>query len=402
MASGNRPLRRGVIAAAAAVLAMTALPSLAQTTVLINPGDQAEGDRLAVFNLWKAALEASLRKSGATSVQARFSSDATADLSATRANMFDVMVAPAPTIGSAVRHGYVPVLGSSSQARAVLVVPAGSAITGLAQSKGKRLGIPGQDSVVTYLLRGEVQAANTTLRKNFASVYQSRWQDALLHCLELRRCDVVAVEQNVAQRWISAGSAVKIVWQSREVPGQSVALRRDAKLQPEALRAALNGELAKAEVALHTSELKAKDFEYVSTLGYFTPRLLEGARLIEDPAAIEQLLAGGARYIDTRNDEEFRRGHVPGATLVPYVEKSPKEPDYDARLDKFEVERLGESKSQALVFGCNGAECWKSFKASRAALEAGYTQVYWFRSGFPAWRDSGRKVQTGAGASAGA
>ena len=213
---------------------------------------------------------------------------------------------------------------------------------------------------------------------------------------------MVAVEQNVAQRWISAGSAVKIVWQSREVPGQSVALRRDAKLQPEALRAALNGELAKAEVALHTSELKAKDFEYVSTLGYFTPRLLEGARLIEDPAAIEQLLAGGARYIDTRNDEEFRRGHVPGATLVPYVEKSPKEPDYDANLDKFEVERLGESKSQALVFGCNGAECWKSFKASRAALEAGYTQVYWFRSGFPAWRDSGRRVQTGAGSSTGA
>ena len=78
---------------------------------------------------------------------------------------------------------------------------------------------------------------------------------------------------------ISAGSAVKIVWQSREVPGQSVVVRRDAKLQPEALRAALYGELSKAEVALHTSELKAKDFEYVSTLGYFTPRVLDGAWL---------------------------------------------------------------------------------------------------------------------------
>ena len=92
-------------------LAAALLPAAAQTTVLINPGDQIEGDRLAVFNTWKNALDASLRKVGAANVQTRFSSDATADLSATRANTFDVIVAPAPTIGSAVRHGYVPVMG---------------------------------------------------------------------------------------------------------------------------------------------------------------------------------------------------------------------------------------------------------------------------------------------------
>ena len=94
-------------------LAAALLPAAAQTTVLINPGDQIEGDRLAVFNTWKNALDASLRKVGAANVQTRFSSDATADLSATRANMYEVLVAPAPTIGSAVRYGYVPVLGAT-------------------------------------------------------------------------------------------------------------------------------------------------------------------------------------------------------------------------------------------------------------------------------------------------
>ena len=68
------------------------------------------------------------------------------------------MVGPAPVIGSAVRYGYVPVVGSTQGARAVLVVPEGSAIADWARSKGQRLGLPGQDSVVTYLLRGEVNA----------------------------------------------------------------------------------------------------------------------------------------------------------------------------------------------------------------------------------------------------
>lgn len=384
----------------AMVLGFAALAAHAETRVLVNPGDQVEGDRVRVSSNWKSALESSLRKVDAsTAVQTRYSSDATADLSATRANLYEVMVAPAPTIGSAVRYGYVPVVGATRGARAVLVAPADSAIGNWAQSKGRQLGMPGQDSVVTYLLRGEVQAGNTTLPKQYASIYQTRFQDALLVCLEVRRCDVVAVEKTVAQKWIDAGKKVKIVWESREVPGLAVALRgKDTRVQPEALRTALLAELERAEPGAYTAALTVKDFEYVSTLGYFTPRALEGATLVEDPAVVEALLAKGARYIDTRNAEEFGAGHVPGATLVPYVEKSAKDPGYDAAQDQFEVQRLGADKAQALVFGCNGPECWKSFKASHAALKAGYTHVYWFRTGFPSWRASGRKFNQGAAA----
>ena len=204
----------------------------------------------------------------------------------------------------------------------------------------------------------------------------------------------------MAQQWVAAGKKVRIVWQSREVPGLSVALHKDAGVPVEALRGALMAELAKLDAFGYTGTLTSKDFEYVSTLGYFTPRTLEGATLVEDPAVVESLLAGGARYIDARNEEEFSAGHVPGATLVPYVEKSAKDPGYDAKLDQFDVQRLGQNKAQPLVFGCNGPECWKSFKASRAALQAGYTKVYWFRTGVPAWRGSGRPLDRG-GAKAG-
>jgi rhodanese-related sulfurtransferase len=142
--------------------------------------------------------------------------------------------------------------------------------------------------------------------------------------------------------------------------------------------------------------LTAKDFEYVSTLGYFTPRALTGATLVDVAAVAKLVSAGSAHLIDTRNAEEFKAGHLPGAKLVPYVEKSPKDPDFNAKDDKFDLSQLPTDKNATLVFSCNGPECWKSFKASTAAVKAGYTQVHWFRVGFPGWRDAGMQVATGA------
>ena len=49
-----------------------------------------------------------------------------------------------------------------------------------------------------------------------------------------------------------------------------------------------------------------------------------------------------------------------------------------------------------LVFGCNGPECWKSHKASIAALKAGYKNVNWFRGGLPEWRAAGLAVNINA------
>jgi len=58
------------------------------------------------------------------------------------------------------------------------------------------------------------------------------------------------------------------------------------------------------------------------------------------------------------------------------------------------VAKLGD-KNAELVFGCNGPECWKSFKAGTAAMKAGYKKVYWFRGGFPEWRSAGFDVALG-------
>jgi rhodanese-related sulfurtransferase/ABC-type phosphate/phosphonate transport system substrate-binding protein len=382
----------GALALTAALA--NAQPSSGALKVLINPGDSAEQSRVAVYGAWKAALEQALRKERVTVATLSLSNDATADLGATRARTHDIFVAPAHVIGSALRYGYTPVLGVERPVQAVLVAPKASPIGSLAQAAGKRLGLPLQDSVVTYLLRGEVNAANTTIKRHFGELYQTRYQDALLPCLRLLRCDVVAVERAVYERWVAAGEAVKVVMESKPVPGLSVALRDGAAPGARALATALADALAGAGFNDRLTAQSPAAFEYVSTLGYFTPRGLPGATIV-DAATVAQLLQRGAAYIDTRTDAEFKAGHVPGARLLPYVEKSVKEADYDPSQDQFDVARLPPQRDAELVFACNGAECWKSFKASHAAVKAGYTRVYWFRGGFPEWRASGQKTQSG-------
>ncbi len=388
--------RRGATLAATAVLALAAGAASAQTKVLVNPGDQGEQSRLSAYEAWRGVLEQALRRERASSAVFAMSTNATEDLGATRSRIPEVIVGPAHVIGSAVRYGYAPVLGLGQTLQAVLVTTADQPIGNLAQAAGKRLGLPSQDSLVTYLMRGEVQAANTTFKRHFGSIYQTNYQDALLVCLKVRRCDVVAVEQSVYERWSAAGEKLKVVMASKAVPALSVAIKPDARPGVEALRGALTDALAapgaRFEGAKPVARV-AKDFEYVSTLGYFTPRALPGAKVIE-AGAVAAEMQRGARYIDTRNAAEFKEGHVPGAVLVPYVEKSAKDPDFNAAEDQFEVARLGADRNAPLIFGCNGPECWKSFKAGQAALKAGYTQVFWFRGGFPEWRSAGLKTDT--------
>lgn len=386
-----RHRRFGPVVSVMGLLVAGMMPAAqAQTKVLINPGDQGESSRFAVYSQWKQAVEQALRKNGVSAPAVQLSTDATLDLQATRSRIQDVFIAPSHVVGSAVRYGYTPVLGLDRPVRAVLVAPAGSGVDSLAKAQGKRLGMPSQDSVVTYLMRGEVNAANTTFKRHFASVYQTRYQEALLPCLQVKRCEVVAVEKAVFERWVAAGEKLVAVMETQSAPGMSVVLRNDSRIAVDAFRAALGDALSSADQGPVVS-LKADDFRYVSTLGYFTPRSLPGAEVV-DAAAVAQLLARGARYIDTRTEPEFKAGHVPGAKLVPYVEKSPKDADYDASMDQFDVAQLGSDRNAELVFACNGAECWKSYKASHAAIKAGFKRVYWFRGGFPEWRGSGQKV----------
>jgi rhodanese-related sulfurtransferase len=141
--------------------------------------------------------------------------------------------------------------------------------------------------------------------------------------------------------------------------------------------------------------ISQEDYKYVSTLGYFTPRQLPGATIVTADQ-VADLMKNGATLYDTRSAEEYGQRHIQGAKFLPYVEKSRKEVGFDEKLDRFEVDKIGADKNAPVIFACNGAECWKSYKACQQAAKAGYKQVYWFRGGFPEWSLAGLPTASAA------
>jgi len=86
--------------------------------------------------------------------------------------------------------------------------------------------------------------------------------------------------------------------------------------------------------------------------------------------------------IDSRVAPEFEASHIPGAINIPA-------PHMDHYRD-----RLPQDSAYPLVFYCNGwPECKKSHEGASKAIQWGYSQVYWFRDGIPAWQAHGYPVE---------
>lgn len=123
-----------------------------------------------------------------------------------------------------------------------------------------------------------------------------------------------------------------------------------------------------------------------------TPPDLPGVTVVT-AAQARDLVAKGVPIVDTRVANEYVEQHIKGAVSVPYKEKSAKSASFDSRLDRFDLSKLPSDKNTPIIFYCNAGECWKSYKASRTAVKAGYTKVYWLRGGIPEWKNNGLPVE---------
>ena len=133
----------------------------------------------------------------------------------------------------------------------------------------------------------------------------------------------------------------------------------------------------------------------MAELGLFTPTSLPGVSRITAREA-QTLLAQGATLVDTRTEKEFKTKRIRGAVFAAYVEKSLKDVAFNAAQDDFQaLNKLPKlDKAQPVIFACNGAECWKSYKAAKVAASKGYKTVYWLRGGLPEWDADGLPTES--------
>jgi rhodanese-related sulfurtransferase len=123
-----------------------------------------------------------------------------------------------------------------------------------------------------------------------------------------------------------------------------------------------------------------------------TPTSLDGVKVVT-AAEARKMQDKGVPLIDTRVASEYAEKTIKGAQSLPYREKSAKDVKFDRSQDKFDLAKLPQDKNAPVVFFCNAGECWKSYKASILARDAGYKNVHWLRGGMPEWTAAGLPTQ---------
>lgn len=303
---------------------------------------------------------------------------------ATRTGEYDVIVGPAHVAASALVYGYELIGSTAGQAKFVVV--GSSALKSLADLKGRRAYFPAQDSLRSYVARGLLQQEGMTPR-TLKQVTYGQTSGAGLISLAGGGAEATVALESEWKEWLQAHPKSGVVLAtSRDMPsGVSVVVKKDT---PDNVRRAVLQWLASPDNLVPNAgrvvaASNAAPYEYVASLGLFTPSDLNGVTRVSAKQAFE-LSQKGARLVDVRTEREYAAKHARGSILVPYGEKSLKALDFDSKLDSFGgLAKL--DKSQPVVFFCNGAECWKSYKASKVARESGFTSVYWLRGGMPEW-----------------
>jgi ABC-type phosphate/phosphonate transport system substrate-binding protein/rhodanese-related sulfurtransferase len=319
-----------------------------------------------------------------------------------RTGTYSMLLAPAQLVGLAMRNGYSPVARSMDEAQVVLVAHKGAEVGSLEAAKGKRIALPHRESLVSYMVKGEMNALGLSPSSYFGQVMHMNQYGAVLYAMEIGQADLVAVKESMADDWIRRSPGAKVVKKLPAVPLAGVVVndKLDSALK-DRIRVAFTGldkdleaRLARAHLGAFGPADKA-DFEFVSTRGFFTPEVLPGGTIVT-AEQVKKLMREKVSLFDVRSQAQFREAHLPGAANVPYKLSSPKEIDYDDSLDAFDLSRLPQDKNAPMIFQCNGAECWYSYKAARYMIKRGFKRVHWFRTGLPAWKAAGYAVQRGS------
>jgi rhodanese-related sulfurtransferase len=343
-------------------------------------------------------LQQTLSRISGQAVHAMKSQDLGDVLRSTRTGEYDVYIAPAHVAASALAHGYTLIGSTDRDELYQLVARLGAKAP--ADLSGGKIYLTQQDSVGAYMARGMLNEAGQSL-KMFQTVFYRTSSGAGLFAIDAGLVDATVAKKSDYESWVKeTKSTSAVLLSSRAVPGgMSVVVKNSL---PEATRNKLEawlispgGTLAGIGKVSYHSELA--NYKYVAALGNWTPSQLPGVKMVT-ASEVVAMAQKGVPIVDVRLAKEYNEKHIRGAQSIPYAEKSLKDVAFDPALDEWAgPEKL--DKTKPVIFHCNGAECWKSYKAAKVATSKGFTTVYWFRGGFPEWESSGLAVDSSSATS---
>ncbi len=128
---------------------------------------------------------------------------------------------------------------------------------------------------------------------------------------------------------------------------------------------------------------QTEDFDFQASISKSAGLYAVAGATTIDAESAKELHDRGVPFIDVRDGGSYARGHIPGATHL----------DLNAELTEENLSPLV-GKDDEVVFHCFGQNCPYSAYASAKAVTWGYTRVYYFSVGFPAWKGAGYPVET--------
>ena len=105
-----------------------------------------------------------------------------------------------------------------------------------------------------------------------------------------------------------------------------------------------------------------------------SPLLVPGASSI-DVLEAKQLYDRGVVFIDVRPVADWSSAHIKGAIPL----------DFETKFTRESLSDVINLENPAVIY-CQGPRCLRSSKAVEKAVSWGFTNIYYFRDGYPAWK----------------
>ena len=112
-----------------------------------------------------------------------------------------------------------------------------------------------------------------------------------------------------------------------------------------------------------------------------SPEKINGATTVSTAEA-KALFEKGVTFIDVRKNSDWEAGRIPGAKHL----------ELKKVLSEESLAKVA-GKDKQIVIYCNGPKCMRSSKACAKAVAWGFSKIYYFRDGFPAWQSQGYPVE---------